>query len=367
MHRKDAIAWVVNVCLLSLRLSQAKTLGQLVGSAIELERVSMASIGRAILGTAKHQIKRCWRFCANERIETADAMRGVLKRVLRKRKRPLIVSLDWTDLRQFQTLMASIVIKGRSVPICWASCLKHTYNGHRSRNAFEESLLRVLRTMIPQGQRVILLADRGFGRTELARFCQTQGFDYVIRICPNVHVRCGSYAGKLIDYPVKRGLCKLLKDVIYRSQNEPVTQNIVVRWVSGLPEKRDECWFLMSSLRAGPARISKLYGKRMTIEELFRDTKNKRNGWALRDLRITRADRLDRLLLIVALAYLLLCGIGLLALAACPCSCWSSASRNDCGVFVIGRLMRTAFPCTAAACFKAIVAATQAAETRKWG
>jgi hypothetical protein len=77
-----------------------------------VQRASLASIGRALLGgNVEHRIKRCWtsassvepRFCANDRIETADAMRGVVKRVLRKRrhKNPLLVSFDWTDLRGF--------------------------------------------------------------------------------------------------------------------------------------------------------------------------------------------------------------------------------------------------------------------------
>jgi hypothetical protein len=101
MHRTDAIAWVVTVCAGSLRLSQAKTLAALVAGALGVERVSLANIGRSMLGRAKHQIKRCWRFCANVRIETADAMRGVVKKLLKKRKKPLIVSLDWTDIRQF--------------------------------------------------------------------------------------------------------------------------------------------------------------------------------------------------------------------------------------------------------------------------
>jgi hypothetical protein len=265
MHRKDAIAWVLTVCAGSLRLSQAKTLAILVASAMSVERVSLANIGRAMTGMVKHQIKRCWRFCANDRIETADAMRGVLKRVLKKRKKKLLVSFDWTDIKGFQTLVASAVFKGRSIPICWASCKKHVYDGHRSRNAFEESLLLVLREMIPQQVKVILLADRGFGRTELARFCQAQGIHYVIRIQPNVHVNAAGYQGKLIDYPVKRGICKLLKNVAYRSHHS-VEQNIVVRWVRGLPKKRDECWFLMTDLQAGPAQISQLYGQRMTIE-----------------------------------------------------------------------------------------------------
>ena len=89
MHRKDAIAWVMTVCTDSLRLSQAKTLAILVGAAMRVERVSLANIGRAMRGMVKHQIKRCWRFCANDRIETADAMAGVLKRVLKKRKKTL--------------------------------------------------------------------------------------------------------------------------------------------------------------------------------------------------------------------------------------------------------------------------------------
>ena len=114
MRRTDAAAWVISVCAGSLRLSQAKTLAVLVAGALSVQRVSLANIGRALLGNVKHQIKRCWRFCANDRVEPADAMRGVVKKVLRsKRNKPLLVSFDWTDVRGFSTLMASVVFKGR--------------------------------------------------------------------------------------------------------------------------------------------------------------------------------------------------------------------------------------------------------------
>lgn len=366
MRRTEAIAWVVWVCAGCVRLSQAKTLAALVASAMRVERASLANIGRGIVGTAKHQIKRCWRFVDNDRVETADAMRGVVKKVLRKRKKPLLVGVDWVDIKGFQTLVAAALIKGRSVPLCWASCEGHVYDGHKSRNAFEESLLLVLRSMIPDGQKVIVLADRGFGRTELARFCQRHGFDYVIRIQPNVHVRCASYGGKLLDYPVHKGICKLLRHVAYR-QHHSVTQNIVVRWVRGLPAKRDECWFLMSSLTAGPAQISKLYGQRMTIEQLFRDHKSKRNGWALRDTQVKTAARLDRLLLVLAIAYLLLCGIGLLAQTRFEPGAWCSNSKSGtCSVFLIGRLMIDQLKCSPPQAFAAFLTATEQA-VPKWG
>ncbi len=365
MSRKDAITWVVSVCTLSLRLSQAKTLAALVAAAMRVERISLANIGRAMQGMVKHQIKRCWRFCANDRIETADAMRGILKRVLKKRKKKLLISFDWTDIKSFQTLVASAVFKGRSIPICWASCNKFVYDGHKSRNAFEESLLLVLRSMIPDKVKVILLADRGFGRTELARFCQKQGFSYVIRIQPKVHVNCASYKGTLLDYPVHKGICKLLRSVAYRSHHS-VTQNIVIRWVRDLPPKRDECWFLMTDLQAGPAQISRLYGQRMTIEELFRDQKNKRNGWSLRDTRITCPERLDRLLLILAIAYLLLCGVGLIALQTGKPGDWASSTRNDCSVFTIGRIMLGRIHARLSQALAALIAATEEA-VPKWG
>jgi len=135
MHRKDAIAWVVSVCSGSLRLSQAKTLSILAAAAMRVQRVSLANIGRMMDGAAKHQIKRCWRFCANERVEPADAMRGIVARLLKKRKKKLLVAVDWVDIKGFQTLVASVVLKGRSTPIAWASTANHVYDGHRSRNA----------------------------------------------------------------------------------------------------------------------------------------------------------------------------------------------------------------------------------------
>ncbi len=359
MHRTEAIAWVVSVCANCLRLSQAKTLAILVASALRVQRISLANLGRAMLGTAKHQIKRAWRFCANPRVETADAMRDVVRKILKKRKKPLPVAMDWVDIRGFQTLVAAAVLKGRAVPLCWSSCNRNVYEGHRSRNAFEEALLLVLASMIPQGQRVILLADRGFGRTELARFCQNQGFDYVIRIQPNVHVRCASYRGKLLDYKVHKGICKLLRNVAYR-QHSSVTHNVVIRWVRGLPAKRDECWFLISSLAAGPAQISDLYAKRMTIEQVFRDHKSKRNGWGLRNTQIKSAQRLDRLLLILALAYLLLCGMGLLAKQSRKPGDWCSNSKTGtCSIFVIGQQMLGKLKCSTAQAFAAFLQASQ--------
>jgi hypothetical protein len=368
MHRKDAIAWVVSVCAVSLRLSQAKTLGILVAAAMRVQRISLANIGRMMDGCVKHQIKRCWRFCANERVETADAMRPIVARLLKKRskKKKLLVALDWVDIKGFQTLLASVVLKGRSTPIAWASTTNHVYDGHRSRNAFEESLLLVLRDMIPQTIRVVILADRGFGRTALATFCQRQKFGYVIRIQPSVTVRLHGFHGKLLDYPVYKGIAKVLKRVSYRSDGA-VIQNVVVHWQKNLPTKRDECWFLMTDQPGTAHQLCKLYGQRMTIEQLFRDDKSKRNGWSLRDTKITKPDRLDRLLLILAIAYLLLCGVGLIAKQQFTPSAWCSTNRDiECSIYNIGLIMLDKIDASPPAAFAAVQDLSEAVSPN-WG
>lgn len=368
MHRKDAIAWVVSLCAGSLRLSQAKTLSILVGAAMRVQRVSLANIGRMMEGHTKHQIKRCWRFCANERLETADAMRGIVQRLLKKRnkKKKLLIALDWVDIKGFQTLLASVVLKGRSTPIAWASTTNHVDDGHRSRNAFEESLLLVLRSMIPEKIKVVILADRGFGRTALATFCQRQRFGYVIRIQPKVTVRLYGFHGQLLDYPVYKGIARVLKRVSYRSDGA-VTQNVVVHWRRNLPKKRDECWFLMSDQPGTAHQLCKLYGQRMTIEQLFRDDKSKRNGWSLRDTKITRPDRIDRLLLILAIAYVLLCGVGLIAKQQFTPSAWCSTNRDkECSIYTIGLIMLDKIDTSPPAALAAIVGLSESVAPN-WG
>jgi hypothetical protein len=163
---------------------------------------------------AKHTIKRAWRFTCNRRIEVADAMAGVVKRIGRKRKKRLLISLDWTDFRSFHTLVAAANIKGRSIPPLWV-----TYTGNklkRSQNSLEERLLRKLKLLIPSSFKVIILADRGFGRAEWAAVCQELKFHYVVRIKPDVHIACSRYTGVLRRYPTKLGMAHVLRQVCYR-------------------------------------------------------------------------------------------------------------------------------------------------------
>jgi hypothetical protein len=171
VSHQSILDWVVCVTA-NLLPSQSRTLAVLVAAAVRTERPNLASIGRKLAGptTAKSAIKRAWRFTDNARVEVAEAMTGVLAKVVRRRKKRLLVSFDWTEFRQFHTLMAAACLGGRAVPLLWASYPE--WKLLRSQNSLEEGLLRLLRTLIPESVEVVILADRGFGRAEWAAVCQ---------------------------------------------------------------------------------------------------------------------------------------------------------------------------------------------------
>jgi hypothetical protein len=145
---------------------------------------TLSAIGRSLPRptAAQHRIERAWWFRANDRVRASEVMPRVVRRLTRGRKKPLLVALDWTDVRGLHTLMAAAVMRGRAVPLLWASYT--TGQLHRSQNSFEEGLLRLLVSMLPGGVRVVLLADRGFGRAELARTCEALNLRDLVRIKP---------------------------------------------------------------------------------------------------------------------------------------------------------------------------------------
>jgi hypothetical protein len=365
MSPTEVAGWVLTIAA-DLRLSQAKTLADLVGAAVRVGRGTLSALGRCLPGpaAAKHRIKRAWRFCANDRVHAPGVMPRVVRRLTRKRKKPLLVALDWTQVGPFHTLMAAAVMKGRAVPLLWASYTDGQLT--RSQNSFEESLLRLLVTMLPGGVRVILLADRGFGRTELATTCRDLCLKYLIRIRPEVRVAHPSYTGRLDEYPVKKGMWRVLAGAEYRS-DKAATLNVVIRWKRGLPPKRDEPWFLMTNLPGNAVQLTALYARRMAVEELFRDGKDGRYGLGLGQTQVTTTARLDRLILILALAVILLTGLGLVARRHYRPGEWCSSNNPaECSDVTIGRRMWDRIAVPPEQLLDAVLQATLAS-VPKWG
>src|SRR5690606_29027728 len=76
-------------------------------------------------------------------------------------------------------------------------------------------------------------------------------------------------------------------------------------------KRMKDAWCLATSRSdLSAAEITKLYGKRFTIEETFRDTKDIHFGMGLKATHIGDSSRRDRLLLLAAVAHALLTLLG---------------------------------------------------------
>jgi hypothetical protein len=335
MKHTDVRSWLLSIC--TFRRSQIKTLSVLVYAAMETVRLTLAELGRTAARqrgqSVKHCIKRADRFLGNGRIEPGIAMSGWIRWLARPGRR-VLVSMDWVDIRQWHCVVLAARFRGRAIPLLWA--VYRPEELHKSQNNLEYGLLRLLRCHLPDQAEVVILADRGFGRTEMARECQKLGFDYIIRIVPDVWIDHPEFRGKLLDLPLRRGTERILRNAAYR-KNRPVQQHVAVLW----PARQAQPWFLMTNVPKLRARcLSRIYGRRMSIEEYFRDAKSKRNGYALRLTMIQDQRRLERLLLVLAMAYWLLMAVGLYAQKAYPPSRWCTNKRtHECSLFTIGRFL----------------------------
>lgn len=104
-----------------------------------------------------------------------------------------------------------------------------------------------------------------------------------------------------------------------------------------------EPWLLATSLdTATAAAIVAAYRLRMQIEETFRDAKNHRFGWSLREARVTQAARVEILLLVAALAMLVVTLVGVLAEEAGAHRAYQAntiTARRVLSHFVLGNLI----------------------------
>ena len=105
---------------------------------------------------------------------------------------------------------------------------------------------------------------------------------------------------------VKIGKAKMLKAARVTNDKTEVPAVVLVH-----DKRMKDAWCLATS-RAdlGAAAVTKLYGRRFTIEETFRDTKDVHFGMGLSATHIRSTDRRDRLLFLGAIAHALLTLLG---------------------------------------------------------
>lgn len=303
------LAWLVtNVQL--MRHSRRKTLAAIVGAALLMKGVGVLALGRAMAGqvAAKHCIKRVWRFLRNDDLEV-EALSAALFHYLRPPTGRTIILVDWTDIEPFQQLVFSLPRNGRALPFLSLTILKGTSTEAQegAMIAAEQQGLELLARMMPTDLKPIVVADRGFGNTRWLGEIQKRGWHWVQRLSHIHTVNLNTHFGTLKELGIRRGW--LARDWGWGAMGEKEWGPI--RLVTVFERDAKEAWYLVTNLEfEPPAEIVRLYKRRMWIEAMFRDLKNRDWGLGLEQVRLSEPQRHDRHFIVLALAYAFLCAFG---------------------------------------------------------
>lgn len=284
----------------------AATLGVMAGASLAVSIIGQ-SLAQARGLLSRHAIKQVDRLLSNQGVVVWDLFAPWVSEVVGGREQALI-AMDWTDFdADDQTTLALSLVTGhgRATPLLWLTVFKGELKDRR--NHYEDLCLARLAEVMPQGVKVTILADRGFGDTKLFSYLTSLGFDYVIRFRGNIHVTATDGERRLAaDWVGKAGRARKLRDASMTAGGCKVGAVVCVH----AKDMKDPWCLAASNAEATAQEIIRYYARRWTIEPGFRDTKDLRFGMGLGVLRIADPQRRDRLLLLNAFAIMLLTLLG---------------------------------------------------------
>jgi hypothetical protein len=262
---------------------------------LEVKRAVLSELAREIVLPIKfnHRLRRIWRFLTKTTFDYQTSCQALLVWVVSglKDRKYLEIILDWTQIRQDHVLVFSIPYHKRSIPLFWFVAAPDDYSPHK----LEVACLYRFLAAVPLALRskLVFVADRGFAKVEFFQLLNKLELGYVIRVCGKVWINHKDYRGVLRQIPLSVKCIRWLPQATYR-QTKGINLNLLLKY------EKDDPVYLVSNLNCADT-VLRIYGRRMTIEEGFRDLKD---GFLFNRLRLTRPDKVGKMLLVGVLAYL---------------------------------------------------------------
>jgi hypothetical protein len=274
-----------------------------------------ASLGVHVIGRGladalgldpKHAIKQVDRLLSNTGITVWQWFLPWVTFVVAARQE-IVVALDWTEFDgddQATIAMYLVTSHGRATPLLWKTVQKTALKDRRS--SYEWEVIARLHEILPESVDVTLLADRGFADQKLFLDLEVLGWSYAIRFRQIIKVSHGDRTMPARDWVPIGGQAKMLRGVQITADKTSIPA-VVVKHQKGMKE----AWCLATNrVDLGAAGVVKLYARRFSIEETFRDIKDNHFGMGLSATHIGVPARRDRLLLLGAMAHALLTLLG---------------------------------------------------------
>jgi hypothetical protein len=282
-----------------------------VTGVLQAANLAIHAIGRGMAAAggrdAKHGTKQVDRLLSNDGIALWRLFEPWVRFVVGDRQQ-IVVALDWTEFDKdgHATICLYLITRhGRATPLIWKTVEKSTLAGKR--NGYEKEVIERLHSILPSEVEVTVLADRGFGDQNLYTHLQLLGWDFVIRFRECILVTdAHGETRPATEWLAASGRAKMLKGARVTDDKTEVPAVVLVH-----DKRMKDAWCLATSrAELGAADVTKLYGRRFTIEETFRDQKDGHFGMGLSATHIRTTERRDRMLFLAAIAYALLVLLG---------------------------------------------------------
>jgi hypothetical protein len=202
--------------------------------------------------------------------------------------RTVVLMIDQTQATgRHQVVMVAARVGGRALPLAWRVKTTGGAIGFPEQREALEAVARLL----PDGMRPVLMGDRFYGGPELISWCRRQGWGWRLRLKQDLLVfEAGGETSLKACFA--RGE-RLLSGIELTGKR--VATDVAMVHEPGHPAP----WIIAMS---EPPTVHRAfdYGLRWGIEAMFSDFKTR--GFGLEDSHLQRPERLDRLILVMALA-----------------------------------------------------------------
>jgi hypothetical protein len=285
-----------------------------------------------------HRVKRLSRFLGNEQVDPQRVQIALLPYIL-ARLGPLRwigLCIDWTyfDAPAFrvQVLKIGLARCGRVIPLLQVAYDRDNLPANSSQNRIEVEALAEVLAALPKHCRPIILADRGFARSEFFCWLLARHLDFVVRIDKGTCVtdasgkRCKLGVDLTIELGQQRWLGRV-RCALYHGRPSDIWLNVACSWLPAPsvaarkdPVEPDEPWYLATTVPNVQLAVD-WYRRRFWIEESLRDDKSR---LLLDEVRVESTLRLNRLLMALTIAVCWLCLIADPEVGVLP-SNWNAA------------------------------------------
>ena len=221
----------------------------------------------------------------------------------------LVLVVDETKLKdQWAVMVVGVAYAGRCIPLAWRVYRANRRTDYPAEGQVELvlGLLRQVKAGVPASLKVRILADRGIGTSPgLLWGIMELGWTFLVRVTKQSKIVLpDGQAVTFYDQVNGPGDAYSASGEVFKQRGR-VPAHVRVLW----GKQAQARWALVTN---DPALTGWEYAQRMWIEEAFRDLKS--HGWQVEQVALPTAERIERLwiILVVAYAWMLLWG-GVLA------------------------------------------------------